>query len=188
MHDDWRSVTDEQICTFTGSPGNPETARFERILQVRLTESVGLLSAKLTGLMETIHRSTGRLSDRTAALGDTVTLAADRLGAKSDTLTQVVSSSSDLLAEKADDLSKVVKSSTERLSEKADELRSSYERIADSQSRQQRAVILLSVVVALATVAYTVITWQSVRAMRASNDIQRQMLDAQRLLKPVAKP
>jgi hypothetical protein len=188
MSDDWRRVTDEQICTFTGLPSNPETARFERILQVRLTESVGLLSAKLTGLMETIYRSTGRVSDRTEALGDSVTSAADRLGEKSDALTNVVNSSSELLGQKADDLSNVVISSTERLSQKADELRSSYERIADSQSRQQRALILLSVVVSVATVAYTVITWQSVQAMRAANDIQRQMLAAQQQAKPVESP
>lgn len=143
MADEWRRVTDDQICNYTGSPDNPETARYNRILQVRLTEGVVQLSEKLGGLMETIYRSSGRISEKT------------------------------------DELMEVVQKSTDRVAGKADEIRQSYERIADSQGRQQMAVIGLSIVVALATIAYAAITWKSVEVMRESNAIQRQMLAAQ---------
>jgi len=45
MNSEWKRVTDDQICSFTGTPENPETARYERILQVRLRQ-------ELTGLIE----------------------------------------------------------------------------------------------------------------------------------------
>ena len=155
MSREWERVTDDQICSFTGSPDNPETARYERILQVRLRQ-------KLTGLIEQIHSSTQVISERT------------------DGLKEVIQSSSDKLSKKVEGLESAVQSSTEVLSEKTDELKSTYEKIANSQGRQQVALILLSVVVAAATVLYTWITWKQVEATRASNEIQRQMLSAQR--------
>lgn len=45
---------------------------------------------------------------------------------------------------------------------------------ATSQSKLQRVTIALTVVIALSTVVYTWITWQSVQAQREANQIQRE--------------
>jgi hypothetical protein len=155
MSSEWEKITDDQICSFTGVPANPETARYERILQVRLRQ-------KLTGLIEQIHRSTQLISERT------------------DGLKEVMQSSTENLSKKVEGLVNAFQSSTEVLSKKTDELKSTYEKIANSQGRQQFALILLSLVVAAATVLYTWITWKQVEATRTSNAIQQQMLSAQR--------
>jgi uncharacterized protein HemX len=44
---------------------------------------------------------------------------------------------------------------------------------ATSQTKLQRVTIALTVVIALSTVVYTWITWQSVQAQREANQIQR---------------
>lgn len=44
----------------------------------------------------------------------------------------------------------------------------------NAQSRHQRAIIALTVVIALATICYTFVTWLSVKAMREANEIHRQ--------------
>lgn len=45
-----------------------------------------------------------------------------------------------------------------------------------TQARQQKAMIGLTVVLALAAVAYTYITYQSVTAMREANEIQKSIV------------
>jgi len=65
------------------------------------------------------------------------------------------------------------------IQEKTDKLLELYNRISRSQARQQVVIIVLSVVVAFSTAAYTWITWQSVAAMREANEIQRQLLQLQ---------
>ncbi len=60
---------------------------------------------------------------------------------------------------------------------KTDELIGLYGKISQSQSRQQILLILLSVVIAVSTIAYTYITWQSVSAMREGNRIQQEFLE-----------
>lgn len=65
------------------------------------------------------------------------------------------------------------------LQEKADKLFSLNDDISRSQTRQQNILIVLSVVVAVSTAAYTWITWQSVAAMREANDIQRKVFQLQ---------
>lgn len=67
-----------------------------------------------------------------------------------------------------------------RLIASIDRVREMQDSISTAQSRQQWVVITLSVVIALSTVFYTWVTWESVTAMRESNTIQRQMLDVQR--------
>ena len=66
------------------------------------------------------------------------------------------------------------------LQEKSDQLMSLYARMSRSQGRQQVVLIILSVVVAASTAAYTWITWQSVVAMREANEIQKQLLALQK--------
>lgn len=63
------------------------------------------------------------------------------------------------------------------LQDKTDKLIDLYDNISKAQSRQQRLLIVLSVVIALSTVAYTAITWQSVSAMREGNRIQQEFLE-----------
>jgi hypothetical protein len=48
--------------------------------------------------------------------------------------------------------------------------------VGDSQDRQQRVTIGLTVVIAISTAALTWITWQSVEAQREANAIQRKAL------------
>lgn len=50
---------------------------------------------------------------------------------------------------------------------------------AASQTKLQRVTIALTVVIALSTMIYTWITWQSVQAQREANQIQREARDAQ---------
>ena len=126
MNADSKDDSDEVIVNFTGARDNPTTARYERILQKRLTDAVRELKDKLTGLVETIYRA------------------------------------------------------SQGLQEKSDRLSTLYERFSRSQGRQQLALIILSVVVAISTAVYTWITWQSVVAMREANEIQRQLVTLQK--------
>jgi hypothetical protein len=88
------------------------------------------------------------------------------------------------LRDKLTGLMETIYRASQGLQEKADEkireLSAIYERTSKSQSRQQVVLIALSIVVAASTAAYTWITWESVAAMRESNDIQRQLLELQK--------
>lgn len=84
------------------------------------------------------------------------------------------------LTNKLTGLMDTIHTASQLLQEKADQLRDRYDKAARSQARQQWALIVLSVVVALSTVAYTIITWQSVAAMQDANQIQRQLLEIQK--------
>ena len=66
------------------------------------------------------------------------------------------------------------------LSDKADEAFRLYERGARAQAQQQRAIRMLTWVIALSTVAYTGITAASVWATFQSNNTQRESLELQR--------
>ena len=50
---------------------------------------------------------------------------------------------------------------------------------AASQRKLQWVTVALTVVIAISTVAYTCITWQSVQAQREANQIQREARDAE---------
>ena len=76
-------------------------------------------------------------------------------------------------------LMETIHRASQLLQEKADKLFSMYDSISRAQTRQQNILIVLSIVVAFSTAAYTWITWQSVAAMREANDIQRQLLQLQ---------
>lgn len=67
---------------------------------------------------------------------------------------------------------------------KFDDLIASYEKVSASQDEVaqshrtlQRATVGLTIIIALATVAYVRITWLSVKAQNEANDIQRQQLE-----------
>jgi len=69
-----------------------------------------------------------------------------------------------------------VGTSTDRFVGVGNRLIETIEADSRSQARQQRAMIGLTVVIALATVVYVVATWFSVEAMQEGNDLQRQEL------------
>ena len=54
---------------------------------------------------------------------------------------------------------------------------------AEKQGRAQKMGIVLTVVIAIATIAYTGTTWLSVQAQREANAIQRELLSS-----PIAEP
>ncbi len=51
---------------------------------------------------------------------------------------------------------------------------------AESQTKLQRAALGLTIVIAVSTVAYTWITWQSVQAQREANQIQKSARDSEK--------
>jgi len=55
-------------------------------------------------------------------------------------------------------------------------MQSKYEAYAESQAKQQNKILWLTIVIAISTAAYTIITWQSVSAMKESNNIQKQLV------------
>lgn len=84
------------------------------------------------------------------------------------------------LRDKVTGLMETVYRASQGFQERSDRLFELYERISKAQGRQQLVVVVLTVVVAASTVAYTCITWQSVAAMREANEIQRQLLELQK--------
>jgi hypothetical protein len=80
------------------------------------------------------------------------------------------------LRDKLTGLMETIYRASQGMKDKADEVIAQYNKATESQQQQQRALLILSAVVAVSTVAYTLITWQSVKAMREANDIQRELL------------
>ena len=70
-------------------------------------------------------------------------------------------------------LTKASQTSTDRLVDVGNRLITSIEADSKAQAKYQKAIVALTVVIAIATVAYTVITWQSVGVMRDANELQR---------------
>ncbi len=68
MNSDWKHITDDEILNFTGTRESPNTARYERILQKRMTDATGELKDKLTGLMEAVNRASQGLQEKTDQL------------------------------------------------------------------------------------------------------------------------
>ena len=66
---------------------------------------------------------------------------------------------------------------SQALGQRTNALLTEYRTASVSQGRQQKVLVALSVVIALATVAYTWVTWKSVIAMREGNAIQQQLLE-----------
>lgn len=84
------------------------------------------------------------------------------------------------LRDKVTGLMETVYRASQGFQEKSDHLLDLYERISKAQGRQQLVLVILTVVVAVSTVAYTWITWKSVAAMREANEIQRRLLEFQK--------
>lgn len=83
------------------------------------------------------------------------------------------------LGDKVTGLMETIYRASQGIQEKTDKLFDLYDSMSQSQARQQKVVIALTVVLAVSTIIYTGITWLSVSAMREANDIQRQLLQLQ---------
>ena len=81
------------------------------------------------------------------------------------------------LANKLHGVMETVHRASLALGQRTDAVLAVYKAASVSQRRQQNVVIFLSVVIALATVAYTWVTWTSVLAMREGNAIQQHLLE-----------
>lgn len=84
------------------------------------------------------------------------------------------------LADEVRLLGPVVTGAAEHVAKPTEELSRVINQGLGAQGRQQRIVIALTIVIALSTVLYTWITYQSVQAMREANQIQRQSLERQK--------
>ena len=68
---------------------------------------------------------------------------------------------------------------------KTDELFALYKQFAESQRRQQVAVVvILSAVTVVATALCAWVTWESVATRREANELQRQLIELQRASPP----
>jgi preprotein translocase subunit SecG len=83
------------------------------------------------------------------------------------------------------DLKKTLHAATEKMEARLVEADKTQQKAAASQTKLQRVTIWLTVVIAVSTVAYTWITWQSVQAQREANQIQREQRTAESTNKPI---
>ena len=74
------------------------------------------------------------------------------------------------------DLKRALFQVTEKLEERLGGLGQLQEKTAAAQRRLQKIALALTVVIALATVSYTWVTWQTVRMQQEANEIQREAL------------
>jgi hypothetical protein len=66
--------------------------------------------------------------------------------------------------------------STDRLVGVGNNLITSLEKQSKAQGRHEKAIIALTIVIALAAILSTYTTWLSVKAMREANEIQRRQI------------
>ena len=74
------------------------------------------------------------------------------------------------------DLEKAIHDSSNKLENQMKVLEVKLETSAQMQNKLQKITIALTVVIAIATVAYALITWQTVTIQQETNEIQRQLL------------
>ncbi len=74
------------------------------------------------------------------------------------------------------DFKKAIHQTSDRLEKRLEVLEGLQDNTAKTQGKLQRITIALTVVIALATVTYTWVTWETVQAQREANEIQKQAL------------
>lgn len=77
------------------------------------------------------------------------------------------------------DLKKTLAESATNLASKIEALEKAQRDAAKAESRLQKVAVSLTVVIAIATVIYTVVTWRSVEAQIESNRLQAKAVEAQ---------
>ena len=109
-----------------------------------------------------------------------IEVGSDELNARYNRIMQKKSIDSIIaLQDKLTGLMETIYRASQDLKEKTEEVIGMYDKIHNSQSRHQFVIIVLSIIIALSTIAYTCITWQTVSAMREANSIQRKLLDVE---------
>lgn len=73
---------------------------------------------------------------------------------------------------------------TDKLVERILSVENLQKKSAKSQGRLQIVTIVLTIVIAISTVAYTWITWQTVKEQREANAIQREMMNQNKVKNP----
>jgi cell division protein FtsL len=86
----------------------------------------------------------------------------------------------DSLRDKVTGLIETIYRASQGTQKKAEALIELFEKSAKSQNTQQKIIIALTIVIAISTILYTWITFQSVSAIRESNKIQIQMLELEK--------
>ena len=84
--------------------------------------------------------------------------------------------STDELAQQVNGLTVTAYRASQGMKEKVDMLLDQNEQTATAQKRQSWVTLALTIVIAVSTVIYTIITWQSVSEMRKANRIQEQLI------------
>jgi hypothetical protein len=155
-HRKW--TDDEEINEMLNNPTNQtaDIAKFDRIMQHRAIEAMNGLHDGLKGVMQTIHRSAGLVVDKA---DDVSNLVVDKAGE--------VARKVDDFAIKVDDFAK-----------KVGDVGARVEDASNVQSAQQRKLVLLTWVIALATVVYAAVNIFAALEMRQANSIQRDMVTA----------
>ncbi len=74
------------------------------------------------------------------------------------------------------DVKKTIHQTSDRLEQRLEVLERVQAGAAKTQGMLQKITIVLTVVIALAPIAYTLVTWQAVQAQREANEIQEQVL------------
>ena len=74
------------------------------------------------------------------------------------------------------DVKKTIHQKSDELGKRLEVLAGVQAKAAKKQGMLQGIMIVLTVVIASATVAYTLVTWQAVQAQREANEIQEQVL------------
>ena len=74
------------------------------------------------------------------------------------------------------DVKKTIHETSDRLEKRLEVIEKVQAGAAKTQGKLQSITIVLTVVIALATVTYTWVTWQAVQAQRDANEIQEQVL------------
>ena len=77
------------------------------------------------------------------------------------------------------DVKKAVHRAGDQLDERIQSFETAITAATEKQDTFQKVTIGLTIVIALATVAYTWVTWQSVEAQREANEIQRVQIESE---------
>ena len=84
------------------------------------------------------------------------------------------------LRDKVTGLMETIYRASQGTQKKTDAIVMLFEKSSKSQNKQQKIIIALTIVIAISTIAYTWITFESVSAIRQSNEIQIQMLELEK--------
>ena len=74
-------------------------------------------------------------------------------------------------------LNDTLKETNNFIHDETEKIVQTYEKVANTEKKTQMATLFLSIIIALSTVAYVIITWQSVQAMHMANEMQNESLN-----------